>query len=370
MSGQHAGLPWQIFKSALANGLYIGGALAAMRLARRAAHMPRVHVLGFHRIVPDFQAAADRCLPALCTSTASFETLLDYAVYHMDVLDLESAVAALIRRRPLRRDACVLTFDDGYRDFYTRAFPILRRRGLPASVFIVSDHTGSRKLLPHDRLYAVMKVLAGRHELHNDFDVRRWIRLARQTGPARAVEVAARSLARAPMEALIEQLEATFGPGDPPDEDGYPLTWEMCGELLRGGIEVGTHTASHTPLGLESREAILDELSRSVDEIEQRLGRRPRFAAYPNGVYNKDVISAAQKLGLAAALTTEDRPNWPGRTHRLLMSRKLVWEAHARGIDGYPSRAMCASQLENIYAVFGRGLVHGDAAARRARERR
>src|SRR5262249_8730938 len=128
----------QTAKSVLTGSLYYSGVLAGVLLLRRALGSSRVHVFGFHRVVPDFQAATARAIPALCISSATFEAQLDYLERRMDIVDLARALEILSGVRPARRDAAVLTFDDGYRDTYTQAFPRLKRRGLPAVAFVTT----------------------------------------------------------------------------------------------------------------------------------------------------------------------------------------------------------------------------------------
>src|SRR5262245_23229774 len=101
-------------KSVLAGGMYYTGVLSSFKLARRLCGAPRVQVLAYHRVVPDFARATQRCLAPLCVSRATFEAQLAYVTRHMDVLDLDSATLTLRGARRLRRDGCLITFDDGY----------------------------------------------------------------------------------------------------------------------------------------------------------------------------------------------------------------------------------------------------------------
>src|SRR5262249_7007104 len=131
-------------KSMLAGSLHYSGLLGAWPRMRA----PRLHVLGYHRVVPDFKKA--RGLPQLCVSRQAFEAQLTYAARHMDIFDLETAALALRGSRQLKRDACLITFDDGYLGVYTEAFPILRRLSLPAAIFLSTGYVSTQKQFPHD----------------------------------------------------------------------------------------------------------------------------------------------------------------------------------------------------------------------------
>ena len=348
----------QTAKSMLAGGLYYSGILAGLLVLRRALGHPRVHVFCFHRVVPDFQTAAARAIPALCISTTTFDAQLDYLASRMDIVDLPRALEILAGQRRARRDAAVLTFDDGYRDTYTQAFPRLRRRGLPAVVFVPTGYVGTEKRLPHDRLYAALRVAAAQPPAPAQPFAQRWAEIARRSGAPLAVETAARTLAAGRVEELVEALEAAYGPGEPPDPDGLPLDWKMCAEMAAAGIEIGTHTVSHAPLGHEPPASLRHELAESKAAIERALRRPARFLAYPNGVYSDEVVRMCHQLGFRAALTTCARPNRVG-ADPMRLGRKVLWEAHGRGFAGRPSTATLASHLQNVYGEIGRTGASG-----------
>src|SRR5207244_3036024 len=119
----------EMVKSALA-GAASYGAYALLRRLRG----PRVVVLGYHRVV-DRVPADGPVNPALCVSTATFRRQMEQVRRHFAVLSLADAMRAIDGQRSLDRDACAITFDDGYEDVLSRAHPILAELGIPAAVF-------------------------------------------------------------------------------------------------------------------------------------------------------------------------------------------------------------------------------------------
>src|SRR5262249_31863190 len=107
-----------------------------------------LRILAYHRILDQ----SDAHLPFLfddgviSASTASFRSQMDYVRRNFDVIsfsdlcDIEGSCGCR-PRRPL-----IVTFDDGYRDNYTEAFPVLKELGIPATVFVTTAHMGSNSL--------------------------------------------------------------------------------------------------------------------------------------------------------------------------------------------------------------------------------
>jgi peptidoglycan/xylan/chitin deacetylase (PgdA/CDA1 family) len=99
-------------------------------LARLFPHKPRMTVLLYHSISDsqDFFAV----------SPAMFERQMQHLKKRFDVVPLSRAFAHAAGER-VERDSAAITFDDGYRDFLTDALPVLKRHGIPATVFILGD---------------------------------------------------------------------------------------------------------------------------------------------------------------------------------------------------------------------------------------
>lgn len=123
---------------------------------------------------------------------------------------------------PPEADGVALTFDDGFRNFAGRAWPLLRDRGLPVTLFVVTGHVGGS----------------------NDWGA-----------PAERERIP-----RLPL-----------------------LGWDELGRLAEEGVEIGSHTVSHPDLGTLDPDAVEREVERSAEAIESKIGRRPRSFAYPYG---------------------------------------------------------------------------------------
>ncbi|MEX2335562.1 MAG: polysaccharide deacetylase family protein, partial [Pseudohongiella sp.] len=117
-------------------------------------------IICYHRVVQDFADAATRSMPSLLVSVDMFEKQLDWLARHYTMVSLDE-ILTHGKNSPHQngnkgKKLASVTFDEGYADFYWNAFPILKRRGIPASVFVVSDLVGTAKLQTHDELYLML----------------------------------------------------------------------------------------------------------------------------------------------------------------------------------------------------------------------
>jgi peptidoglycan/xylan/chitin deacetylase (PgdA/CDA1 family) len=119
-SGQTVVIP---LKAANPSGVYANGYLT-------------VPVLCYHR----FGSKPSQ----LAVTPAAFEAQMDYLAKNgYQVIPLSRLIGFLERGEPVPRKSVVLTIDDGYRSTYEIAFPILRKHGFPATVFLYGDFVGA-----------------------------------------------------------------------------------------------------------------------------------------------------------------------------------------------------------------------------------
>jgi peptidoglycan/xylan/chitin deacetylase (PgdA/CDA1 family) len=164
----------------------------------------------------------------------------------------------------------ILTFDDGYRDNHSEAFPILKKFGFVGTFFLVADYVDT------DRTFA-------------------W--------DEAQLDPAARS-------------------------DFETLTWQQIHEMAADGHEFGSHTCSHRELvGLRPDECA-EEVTRSRAELGAALGREVVTFCYPRGSLDASVIAAVERAGYRAAVVTPPRSGIP--LSRFTLRRVGVYQGNTR----------------------------------------
>jgi peptidoglycan/xylan/chitin deacetylase (PgdA/CDA1 family) len=216
-----------------------------------------------------------------------------------------------------------ITFDDGYEDNYTDAYPILRELGLPATVFLTTGVIGTGESLWFDRvLDAFEGARRDRMTLPGEKDA-----TDLREAPVRAAAAfrTLQALMRLPDATRLTTIDRIVHELDPVGGGRLPamLDWDQVRTMASGGISFGAHTVTHpilTRLPLMEAER---ELRASKQAIEQETGRPAELMAYPVGRradYSPELTELAARLGFQAAFTTEAGANARG-DNRLLLRR-------------------------------------------------
>jgi peptidoglycan/xylan/chitin deacetylase (PgdA/CDA1 family) len=194
--------------------------------------------------------------------------------------ELEPALRAGRGRRVL------ITFDDGYRDNYELALPLLRAHGLTATFFLASGFLDERRAAWWDEI-AWMVRHAESAGARGGEEARIAALIARyKTLPAGAGE-----------QFLEEQARELGSGGCPPGAaEGLWMTWEMARELRTAGMSIGGHTVTHPVLGGLSRERQREEIAGCARRLREELGEPMRWFAYPVGARESFTALTAELL--------------------------------------------------------------------------
>ena len=109
-------------------------------------------ILTYHRVVEKWDRTLDYSQPGMVVTVPTFERQLSFLREHFDIVPFSSLLAVGNEDRPAARPRCVITFDDGWRDNYDLAFPILRQHDLPATIFLTTDFVGTDRAFWHTEL--------------------------------------------------------------------------------------------------------------------------------------------------------------------------------------------------------------------------
>lgn len=338
---------------------YSGARRLLSTIQRSAVGGRRVLILSYHRVVGDYAGEKARSLYTLNIAQSTFRRHLETLQESHDVVPLDEALAVLEGTRKAARDVAVITFDDGYRDVYAHAFPVLRDLRLPAVIYVPSAFAGTDRVLGHDRLYAALCSMRDRGIGPMAVGVggagAGWLADALSGGaePTLALE---RLIARHPTPALLQlatALEERLGLERSRPADGQlPATWEMLREMDAAGVITGAHTAEHTVLTHQRLDEARREIAQCKAVLEKGVRRPVRHFAYCNGFYSAGVAQALKAEGFRSAVTTEDLPNAPG-VDLFALKRKVLWEGSSIGALGFYSKPLIACQFEDSLGMLG-----------------
>lgn len=221
----------------------------SFRFKRHLLRQPRIPILFYHQICDGGLIARNQ---RSCISTKRFKQQMEFLFNSgYQTLTLYDICDWIDGNKKLPKKAVCITLDDGHRDNYYHAFPILKKYGHTANIFIVPAQMGkelwySRKKKKWERAYD------DNDDLYFEF-----------------------------------------------------LNWDQVKEMANYGISFQSHTNTHPYLTELSASEVKEELKNSKMILEERLNKPVKFLAYPYGDYNDSVIEAVKKCGYKAAVTVD-----------------------------------------------------------------
>jgi len=218
------------------------GRFAATSRVLEQRFRSKMVIVTFHRVSDALPG--DR----MTHSSSRFQEYCDFFREHFKVVPLSEQVAGRSGVNDLGGTLSI-TLDDGYRDNFEVAAPILRKLNLPATFFVITGFIGTQTAAPWDR------------------------QLVRQPGW---------------------------------------MDWNQLRSLASEGFEIGSHTDSHLDLGVASAGAVRADLAVSRRKLEEQLDRPAQLFAYPfGGRQNISEVSRelVRETGFSCCLACYGGPN-------------------------------------------------------------
>ncbi len=222
----------------------------------------------------------------------------------------------------------LITFDDGYRDNYTNAFPILKAHRISAVFFLPTSFIGSQSVPWWDEIAWMVKttqretiVLPGSQSIRVDpQSIRHTIRETLQAFKRDA----------APVGVKLQRLRSAMDCRMPADAAASLfMNWDEIREMRAAGMEFGSHSLSHTILAHLGEDEQFEELSKSREIIERELGETISSVAYPVGgsaTYTALTEQLAARCGYQVAFSFNSGFNRDLGTRRFDLRRLAVEE--------------------------------------------
>lgn len=276
-------------------------------------------IFTLHHVRPDVRRAREMAFAPnrnLEVSPEFLEAVLDQVEEAgLDVVSLDEAVRRL-RDGEGRRFVC-FTFDDGYRDVLTHAYPVFKRRSLPLTIYVPTDYASGRgelwwlaleeivrradeiELCRHRDLWCLPTATAAEKARSHD-QIYWWLRAIDEATQRQIV----RSLAERyeiDMAAMCRDLV---------------MNWDELRLLAADPlVTIGAHGKGHYAMAKLSTDKAISEMEESADAIERELGTRPIHLSFPYGdedsTRGRD-FALAKELGFRTGVTTRRGVLFPG----------------------------------------------------------
>jgi len=282
---------------------------------------PVLHILQYHRVNDD----CDPFLGGLAVE--SFRAQMRYVARNFPLLSLDQVAEKNFS--PQHGYYVAVTFDDGYRDNFLCAFPILKQFSIPATIFLATSYIGAE--LPwYDQVRLAFKLTTRQHF---SVTVANGPGGALQDTPRRlqTMEQALGWLRGLPDQERQPALNALFEALGVPPGITLPnqmLQWDDIRQMTKHKISFGAHTMTHPVLSKIPASQMKREIEGSKRAIESRLQLPVSHFAYPFGQsqdFNGQAKQAVQDAGFKTAVTTIWGLNQPD-DDPLELKRFTPWE--------------------------------------------
>jgi peptidoglycan/xylan/chitin deacetylase (PgdA/CDA1 family) len=288
----------------------------------RKRREPAGRIFCYHRVNDE----RDPFFPSMPVDT--FEQQMRFVAQRHRVVSLSELMVHLQSGSP--ETVLALTFDDGYRDNYQNAFPILQRYGLPATIFLTTGCLDTGEPLWFERLGAAVKTTSKEYiDVEIDLPRRFLLRTPEERLHSnRDLFALLRQVSNDERQRHLATLLLDLATPASDQRKDVMLTWDQVRHMKHHKVDFGGHTVTHPILSQVPPGQVEWEIAESKRRIETELQAPVRHFAYPNGrdddfaPSNKEAIRLA---GYQAAVTTVWGLNYAS-TDRLELRRSGPWE--------------------------------------------
>lgn len=289
------------------------GAYHASGLIRRRLR-GKLIILMYHRVLTGDELDRNFVQPGMYVRSDVFEKQMAFLKRHFEMLSFAGFLS--LRKEggwDKNKRYCIITFDDGWRDNYVNAYPVLRKLNIPATIFLPTAFIGTNQwfwsdklghLLRHYFLHGAPAEASG--SLAEIFErcpiVPRSGGKSLEDGIDAVIDFFKKKKSKE-IEFFIGQLRDALGLTIP--EDRRFLDWDEIEEMSNHNVSFGSHTCSHSVLTNIDAAQAKRELRESLRQLREKKINQIPVLCYPNGNYSQQLIELAKEAGYRAAATTQ-----------------------------------------------------------------
>jgi len=285
-------------KNLLLKFLYNTGATFILRSYKRINQLATI--LCLHRV------SDEESLTFPPFKVKDFERLLQYIDNHYQVITIDT-LSTVKSNKP----ALILSFDDGFLDFFENALPLLKKYGMPCNLNVVTNCLDNNfQIWTQRQNNLLQEIFIRKHNCVLDLDCKQ-INIDNfhsQNIIEKNLELFHFLFSKDDIfvEQFLNEAESKM-------PFKIPITPMMSWNNLKDAlgkydIELGSHSVSHITLSnIRDKEKLKAEINDSKILIEKHTGRKVNIFAFPNGNYNEEVLRQCWLAGYKHVLTVDEK---------------------------------------------------------------
>jgi peptidoglycan/xylan/chitin deacetylase (PgdA/CDA1 family) len=299
-------------------------------------------VLMYHRVLPKDSPLRRSEQPGMYVAPETLDLHLGELGRRFELVHLDDWLRRAKRGESLPRIACAITFDDGWRDNYEFALPVLLKHAAPATIFLVSSYVGSTQRFWPNRLMDLVRAeFACPGSVSFPAKLSALVEPALAQGRTRgdldneAIDPIVQLALKLPEDEIRALVETADGPGEtePPGRETLDRQ-EIAAMASTGRVRFGSHSATHFRLDAgASDEVLAREIDQSRTALQEICAQPIELFCYPNGVTCAAAVTRTSQQYLGAVSTVR---GWyrPG-ANPYLIPRIAVHDDISADRDGF-----------------------------------
>jgi peptidoglycan/xylan/chitin deacetylase (PgdA/CDA1 family) len=308
-------------------------------------------ILMYHRILPHTEAEQG-IQDGMYVEPETFNMQIEYLKKYFNIIPFSNLYSVITDRSYLDKyPICVLTFDDGWYDFFKFAYPVLLAHKVPATVFLPTKYVGTGNRFWTDQVSNIYAQgnknihLPDKRTLSGNIIVKKLESLKGSTDSK--IENAISILKRYREDEILiilTEMKNNWNVEANITERAF-LNWGEVRMMVESGlISFGSHTNNHKILTHLDSNELLEELIQSKNRLISENVVNESFIpfCYPNGNYDSRVIKSVQEAGYHIAVTTNMGWNQQD-THLYTLKRIGIHQ------DITSTKAMFGYRIANIF---------------------
>lgn len=301
----------------LGHFLFFSGIISLIRLINRS--IPRVPILTYHSIANNKYEKPQSImyLVGMEVPKDTFEKHIEYVAKRYTAIGLDNLVDWLHNKKDLPKNPIVLTFDDGLKNNYDNAFPILQKYNCKATFFLIGNPYSEEKTVWLHLLYRILDRLSYR-KIHIAVDNIFEIHIDRLSDPkklklANGVKDVIENLSDKGkidfLKAICKQNGIDF---NEIKQSEYYMNKDEIEEIVSHGHLIGAHSMGHENLASMTFPQVKSDIIESKEVINKLSYNRFMPFSYPYGTkkaFNAKIKNLLNENGYSCAVTTLESLN-------------------------------------------------------------